>query len=235
MSSEPLLLANNQQWEVLCKYSFDFQPKDRDSVSEQCEPGSKRDVVIINEGYWHQTWIVRWGRHRVFDPFIVILRRGLEPKLLSLSAALGLTLGVFPVCGVTVGLCAIAAVILQSKCHWPTLILANFVVTPFQLGLVVPFVRVGELVTNGHHFPFTPKALWNFIRGRASRDVLFGVLHAVIGWSIFAPFTFSFFFVIFFPIFRCLIRRFGPTSLLQPQSVNVCIKRENSAPSNMAV
>lgn len=231
MSSEPLLLEEKQQCKGLCKGSFNFQPKDRNFVSEQCQPESKPYVVSVEEGCWRQTWIMQWGRRRVFDPFIVILRRGLEPKLLSLSVSLGLTLGVFPVCGVTVGLCALAAVILQSNCHWPTLILANFVATPFQFGLVVPFVRVGELVTHGHHFPFTPKALWDFIRGRASRDVLFGVLHAVIGWSIFAPVCFSVCFLIFFPIFRYLVRKFGPTTLLQPQlpvsAQSVFIKQGN--------
>eukprot|EP00250_Pteridium_aquilinum_P012424 c20720_g1_i2 orf=237-947(-) len=236
MSSEPLLIARKQQCELLCKCSFDFCPEDSNSVTVQCDLESKLEVVALNEGGRRQTWIVQWGRRRVLDPFIVILRRGLEPKVLSLSAALGLTLGVFPICGVTVGLCAIAAVLLRANCHWPTLVLANFVVTPFQLALVVPFVRVGELVTHGHHFPFTPRALWDAMRGRASRDVLFGVLHAVIGWSIFAPVCFSIYFVFFFPIFRCLIRRFGPASLLQPQSPgsgNVYIKHANSASTNM--
>lgn len=216
MSSEPFLPATNVKWEALSKHSFDFEPNDGNAIIVQSEPNLKTDVVIANQGFWQQTWIVQWGRRRVFDPFVVILRRGLEPKLLSLSAALGLTFGVFPVCGVTFVLCTIASVILRSRCHWPTLVLANFVVTPFQFGLVVPFVRVGELVTHGRHFPFTSKALWDVLRGRASRDVLFGILHAVIGWSIFAPVCFSFFYVIFLPIFGCLIR-YTSTPMPQPR------------------
>ncbi|KAI5073270.1 hypothetical protein GOP47_0011283 [Adiantum capillus-veneris] len=200
MSSEPLLPATEQQLDYSAKCSFDFCTEGGSLPTLQSE--LKPEIVLVDERHKRQTWIVRWGRRRVLDPFIVILRRGLEPKLLALSAALGLTVGVFPVCGVTIGLCALIAVILRSKCHWPTLVLANFVVTPFELGLVVPFMRVGELVTNGRHFPFTPGAVWDVIRGRASRDVLFGVLHAVIGWSIFAPVCLSLLFVIFYPIFR---------------------------------
>ncbi|KAH9331420.1 hypothetical protein KI387_003528, partial [Taxus chinensis] len=56
----------------------------------------------------------------VVDPIVVILRRGVEPKQLALSAALGLTLGVFPICGVTVLLCGIAAAVLGSTVHAPT-------------------------------------------------------------------------------------------------------------------
>lgn len=227
MSAEPLLPAKEQQGDVVAKCSFDFHNKGRQSSGLECKP----EVVLVDERHGRQAWIIQWGRRRVLDPFIVILRRGLEPKLLALSAALGVTLGVFPVCGVTVGLCALFAVILRSKCHWPTLVLANFVVTPFELGLVVPFMRVGELVTHGHHFPFTPGAIWDVIRGRASHDVLFGVLHAVIGWSIFAPVCFSFLFAIFYPIFRYLIRRFGTTALILPElpvSSNVLRKQESS-------
>jgi uncharacterized protein (DUF2062 family) len=60
--------------------------------------------------------------------------RGTEPKQLALSGALGLTLGVFPICGVTVFLCAAAVAILGGKCNAATVMLANFVATPIELG-----------------------------------------------------------------------------------------------------
>ncbi|MCO5572110.1 hypothetical protein L7F22_025861 [Adiantum nelumboides] len=217
MSCEPLLPEKVQQGDISAKCSFDFCTEGGNVETQQSGLELKPEIVLVGQRQWRQTWVVQWGRRRVLDPFIVILRRGLEPKLLALSAAIGLTVGVFPVYGVTVGLCALIAVILRSKCHWPTLILANFVVTPFELGLVVPFMRVGERVTNGHHFPFTPRALWDVIRGRASLDVLFGVLHAVIGWSIFAPICCSLLFLIFYPIFgtdkRSLVPNGGPVAV----------------------
>ena len=45
----------------------------------------------------------------------------------------------------------------------------------------MPFVRVGEVVTGGNHFEFSPGGLWEAIKGRHSRDLMFGVLHAVRG------------------------------------------------------
>eukprot|EP01018_Ginkgo_biloba_P013159 Gb_16977 [translate_table: standard] len=173
------------------------------------------DVEIEKEMGVESPWlIIRWGRNKIVDPFIVILRRGLAPKQLSISAALGLTLGVFPVyvvaesswpssrmrtrskgslmlctilVRVTVLLCAIMAALLRSNCHVPTLMLANLVATPLEIGLLVPFLRLGEWVTHGEHFPLTSDALWKAITGHASHAIIYGLLHALIGWAIMAP------------------------------------------------
>lgn len=73
-----------------------------------------------------------WARRKL-DPLIVILKRGAEPKQLALSSAVGITLGIFPICGTTVILCGIAAALLGSNIHTPTLMLANFVAMPIEL------------------------------------------------------------------------------------------------------
>lgn len=134
MSSEPLLPSREKDWELVSKCSFDFPEKERDSLSPEACVEPQDQVIVVDEGGWRSTWIVRWGRQKVLDPFIVIIRRGLEPKLLSLSAALGLTFGVFPICGIALVLCAIIAVVLGPNCHVPTLMLGNFVISPFELG-----------------------------------------------------------------------------------------------------
>lgn len=45
--------------------------------------------------------------------------------------------------------------------------------------MMVPFMRIGELITGGDHFVFTPAGLWEVLKGRHSRELMFGVLHAV--------------------------------------------------------
>ncbi|PWA34203.1 hypothetical protein CTI12_AA621410 [Artemisia annua] len=40
-----------------------------------------------------------WIHKKIVDPFVDILTRGAEPKQLAFSAALGLTLGMFPIVG----------------------------------------------------------------------------------------------------------------------------------------
>jgi uncharacterized protein (DUF2062 family) len=105
--------------------------------------------------------------------------RGAEPKQLAFSAALGITMGVFPICGVTVLLCGVAIASLGSLCHAPTVMLANFIATPIELSLVVPFLRLGEKITGGPHFPLTSDALKKVFTGQASRDVFLSIGNAV--------------------------------------------------------
>lgn len=144
-------------------------------------------------------WLQLWWRSRIVDPLMVILRRGTEPKQLALSAALGITLGLFPICGVTVFLCAFAVALLGSSCHAPTTMLANFVVTPLELSLMVPFLRFGEwLINSEDHFEISSDAFKKMVTGYATQALLFGIFHVVLGWIVAAP-------VIFFAIYWSLL------------------------------
>lgn len=149
-----------------------------------------------------------WARGKL-DPLLVILKKGAEPKQLALSSALGITLGIFPICGTTVILCGVAAALLGSSIHTPTLMLANFVAMPIELSLVVPFLRLGEIISGGAHFALSSDALRMVITGQASRDVLLGVLHVLIGWAVTAPFILVVLYVVFIPCFKVLVRKFS--------------------------
>ncbi|KAJ6932563.1 hypothetical protein NC651_008101 [Populus alba x Populus x berolinensis] len=80
-----------------------------------------------------QMGLLAWLDKKIVDPLYQILRRGLEPKQLAFSTALGIALGIFPICGVTVLLCGLAIALLGSLCHAPTVLLANFIATPVEL------------------------------------------------------------------------------------------------------
>lgn len=45
--------------------------------------------------------------------------------------------------------------------------------------MVIPFLRLGELITGGPHFPLTSDALRKVASGQASQGVLIAILHAV--------------------------------------------------------
>lgn len=47
--------------------------------------------------------------------------------------------------------------------------------------LVVPFLRFGEVISGGSHFPLTSDALKKVLTGQASREVLLSIAHAVGG------------------------------------------------------
>ncbi|KAJ8647387.1 hypothetical protein MRB53_000410 [Persea americana] len=162
--------------------------------------------------------LMPWLNRKIVDPLIQILRRGAEPNQLAFSAALGITLGIFPICGVTVLLCGIAIAILGNLCHAPTLMLANFVATPIELSLVVPFLRFGEVISGSNHFPLTSDALRKVVTGQASREVLFSIFHALLGWLIAAPFILGILYVVFLPCFKYLLHKFSavPSSPMHP-------------------
>ncbi|XP_019413909.1 PREDICTED: uncharacterized protein LOC109325798 isoform X2 [Lupinus angustifolius] len=122
--------------------------------------------------------ISSWFHDNFTDPLLLVLRGGADPKHLSLSAALGFTLGVFPICGVTIFLCGMAIALLGPLCDAPTVLLSNFIATPIELSLVVPFLRCGEVITAGPHFPLTSDALKKILSGQASQEVLLSVAHA---------------------------------------------------------
>ena len=150
-----------------------------------------------------------WLHKKLLDPLMQILRRGAEPKQLAFSTALGLTLGVFPICGVTVVLCGMAIALLGSRCHAPSVMLANFVATPIELSLVIPFLRLGEVISGGPHFPLTSDALKKAVMGQASREMLLGALHALLGWTAAAPIILGVVYTIFVPCFKYLVHQFG--------------------------
>ena len=69
------------------------------------------------------------------------LRQGISPRRLALTLALGFAIGCFPIVGVTTAICLVVATSLRL--NLPAIQAANWVAMPFQVALVVPFVRMG--------------------------------------------------------------------------------------------
>lgn len=153
-----------------------------------------------------------WFEKKITEPLVQILRRGAEPKQLAFSAALGVTMGVFPICGVTVLLCGVAIASLGSLCHAPTVMLFNFLATPIELSLMVPFLRLGEKLTGGPHFPLTTDALKKVFTGQASREVFLSIGNALLGWLVATPFVVVGLYILFLPCFKILVRKFSSVS-----------------------
>jgi|SRR5579875_986526 uncharacterized protein (DUF2062 family) len=80
----------------------------------------------------------------------VWLRQGITPQRLAVTLALGFTIGCIPVLGAPTLLCA--ALALALRLNMPAIQAANYAAMPFQLALLVPFVRLGAHIV-------TPSAL----------------------------------------------------------------------------
>ena len=69
------------------------------------------------------------------------MRRGISPRRLALTLALGFAIGCVPVMIVPTFICAALAVTLRL--NLAAIQVANYVAMPLQLLLIVPFVRLG--------------------------------------------------------------------------------------------
>src|SRR4051794_16880553 len=74
---------------------------------------------------------------------------GISPQRLALTLALGFVVGCFPVFGVTTGICALMAFVFRL--NLPAIQAANYAAMPFQLALLVPFVKLGGKLAPGHY------------------------------------------------------------------------------------
>lgn len=112
------------------------------------------------------------------------LRQGISPRRLALTLALGFAIGCIPVIGLPTVLCAGLA--LALRLNFPAIQAANYVAMPFQLLLIVPFVRLGERLFTGsrqlpagidplHHAPFALLAHFGAL-----------ALHALVAWFLVA-------------------------------------------------
>ncbi|KAL6619620.1 hypothetical protein ACP70R_031896 [Stipagrostis hirtigluma subsp. patula] len=153
--------------------------------------------------------VVPWFQSKIVDPLLLVIRRGAEPKQLAFSAALGVTIGIFPICGTTVILGGVAVAMLGSRCNAVTVMVLNLAVTPLELSLIIPFLRLGEAVTGSGQFPLTADALKKVITGHASKDVLLSIVHAILGWLLAAPFVLGALYTVLIPCCKILVEKFG--------------------------
>ncbi len=70
------------------------------------------------------------------------LSQGISPRRLALTLALGFAIGCIPVVGIPTVICS--ALALALRLNLTAIQVANYVAMPFQLALIVPFVRMGR-------------------------------------------------------------------------------------------
>src|SRR2546426_6925400 len=123
-----------------------------DSGRGQASPGAFCDYQIAfgcpssTDAAWRDTavtWTLRpvyglWNRS-VAKPLAGLSLEGASAETIALSVALGLVFGMFPVYGCPTLLCAAAAIVLRLNS--PAVQLVNYLISPLQLALLVPFNR----------------------------------------------------------------------------------------------
>jgi uncharacterized protein (DUF2062 family) len=101
---------------------------------------------------------------------VACLVRDLSPEEVALVLAVGLVLGIFPMCGVPTILCILVSLV--ARINFPALQIVNQLAWPLQVALLVPFARLGSrIIGPSNEFGAT-------IAGRLGT----AVLQAVTGW-----------------------------------------------------
>jgi uncharacterized protein (DUF2062 family) len=133
---------------------------------------------------------MNWLRHMLVEPLLALLRQGVAPRSLALATALGAGIGIFPVLGVsTVALTALA---LPLRLNLPAIQLVNYLVSPLQLLLIIPFLRVGESLLRAPRLPMTLDqglSLLNQGLLPAIKLLSGAIVHAAVGWFAIMPFV----------------------------------------------
>jgi uncharacterized protein (DUF2062 family) len=85
--------------------------------------------------------ITHFFRRRIGQPVMNLLKQGMTPHKLASTLAVGTTLGVVPMFGVTTVL--VTALAARFRLNIAATVLVSYLVHPLQLLLMIPFVKVG--------------------------------------------------------------------------------------------
>jgi uncharacterized protein (DUF2062 family) len=93
----------------------------------------------------NKTLTTFWSK-KILGPLMGFITQGLSIQKLTLSLAFGITLGTFPMLGVSTILCTLAA--LTLRLNMPVIQFANYLAYPLQILLLVPYYHIGGLLFN---------------------------------------------------------------------------------------
>ena len=117
-----------------------------------------------------------------------MLKEGMSLKKITLCITLGITLGIFPVLGMTTLLCTLAA--LAFRLNLPAIQLVNYMVYPVQLALLVPFYSAGSWLFDQQGLRISGENLLSMIQNDfwGSMTSLWNLtLYAIFTWTVICP------------------------------------------------
>ena len=97
--------------------------------------------------------ILRWRDRKFVIPLRKALKSGISIERLSVSLALGITVGLIPLYGLTTILVALIA--LSLRLNFVAMQVAHYVVHPIQIALLIPFFKIGDILLKSQDFSFT--------------------------------------------------------------------------------
>ncbi|MEO6801937.1 MAG: DUF2062 domain-containing protein [Granulicella sp.] len=131
----------------------------------------------------HHGWLYR----RLVLPILALLRMGASPEKLAWSIAVGLLIGINPILGTTTIVCL--AVAFAFRLNVAASQLANHLMYPFEILLVIPFIHLGSRLFHTARMPLSPTALLEAARHNPIdliRQLWLWEWHALLLWAMIA-------------------------------------------------
>jgi uncharacterized protein (DUF2062 family) len=128
-----------------------------------------------------------WAYRRVVLPFLALLRMGASPQKLAWSISLGLVIGINPLLGSTTLVCLGLAALFRLNLAASQL--ANHLMYPVEILLVVPFMKLGSLVFSTGPIPLSPSSLLHAARNHPLnliQELWQWEWHALVLWALIA-------------------------------------------------
>ena len=148
-------------------------------------------------------------KNTIFKSGKTMLKEGMSPRKVSLCIALGVSLGIFPVLGMTTLLCTIAAVVLRL--NMPAIQMINFIVYPLQLILMAPFHGIGSWLFDHPGWHLSKGSLIDLLRNDfwGSMANLWDLtLYAILTWLVISPLVIGVLYSILMPVVHSLARSY---------------------------
>src|SRR5436190_19202984 len=82
-------------------------------------------------------------------PFETLILQGSSTRQLTFAVAIGVTFGVFPIMGVSIPFCFLAALVFKAP--QPLTHAVNYAVYPLQIPLIFVFVRLGAWIMDAEN------------------------------------------------------------------------------------
>ncbi len=134
---------------------------------------------------------------------IALLKKGTSPRELAIAVAVTFVLGLFPVLGSTTILCTAFA--LMFRLNLPLVHLINYSVYPLQLVMLIPFMKLGEIIFQFENLSYGFEEVVELISNDVFNaiSVLWNVtLQGIGAWLIIAPVVSYTLYLILHPAFR---------------------------------
>jgi uncharacterized protein (DUF2062 family) len=96
---------------------------------------------------------MKFSRAAISAALVKAINQGTSPSELAFTCSLGVVIGLLPVWGVTTLVCFVLSLVLRL--NLVVIQLVNYLVVPFQLLLLVPFIRAGAWMTGQRTFAYT--------------------------------------------------------------------------------